>query len=421
MKTIIYSTMMSFAILGTIACSNDENLPEEPKEETPEYRYQDAKEITLTRTEEAVNEGLKDFSWNLFSQAYKKGNGENVLISPYSLEADLVVLLNGLKGSARQELLSVLGLSKYTQEEINTFFSTMCTGIEEADNMTQFCSNYSLWYNKRFKLNPSFSTLIGKDFGCDVFPVAFGEETTKAINDWCSKKTFGRISKMLDQTNNSELLHLINAVYFRSSWRDLFMAENTKEQSFTQQDGQKASVQMMKNTIWYRATYESTPMYSSTMLPFNNGAFGMFFVLPQEGVSMQETIHSISSQMPRFNHLKPVEALEISLPKFTTQSTCHLKEALSEMGAREIFSNPKDSKIFDNTEACVNEILQKTFLSVNEEGAEAAAVTDINVVGASETEPKIEHLVLNRPFLYGIIETSTGMHLFLGYYGNVEE
>nr|MCR4920201.1 hypothetical protein [Bacteroidaceae bacterium] len=340
--------------------------------------------------------------------------GKDVLISPYSLEADLSVLLCGLQGATRQELLSVMGLQGESEADINRYITTMGSGITEADNMTRFASSYSLWYKKELQLNAAFAEKVKGGYGVEVYPVQFGKQTTDKINTWCAEKTNNRIPKLLDSTSDTDIMHLLNAVYFRSNWAQHF--RNTETRPFTAADGKVQKVETMWDQFSSNAFYALGNGYQMAGLPFNNGAFSMFFILPDEGKSVQDVMDTFEKKMPEVAAMQAAPSLKLYVPKFQSEYTILLEETMKALGASSLFSPSIDFRLFDGTQVGAERILQKTFLKIDEKGAEAAAATDI-MMFTSTDGPKPEEIMLdlNRPFIYGIVEQSTGLPLFIGY------
>ncbi len=422
----IFITLMGMC-LAFGACTNDED--ETPKKEEgtktentddmPEYKWQPAKAIQLDAASKAVNEGMKAFAWKLFGQVMNGEKGKDVLVSPYSLEADLSVLLCGLQGETRQELLGVMGLTNASETDINRYITTMDKGIAEADNMTRFTSAYSLWYNQSARLNPTFGEKIENGYGVEVYPVRFGKEATDKINAWCAEKTGDRIQHFLEKTEPDELMHLLNAVYFRSNWADHF--DNVEARPFAAADGGQQTVETMWETFNGTASYAQKEGYVMAGVPFNNGAFEMFFVLPDENKTLSQVAAQIVKQAPDVAGMETAATLRLYVPKFESEYSMDLDGALKALGCQKMFSEGKDFQLFENVEMPVSQVLQKTFLKIDEKGAEAAAVTDIKMLTANPdaSQPELITVDLNRPFIYGIVEKSTGLPLFIGSKGKI--
>ena len=420
-KTLLIGFM---AALCMWSCSSKDDVididkPYEPKPEEPVTRHSYTP-VQLNETQQAINAKLQEFSWKLFKEVYANRNeGDNLMISPISLEVDLGMFINGLEGETLKEVLKTMGLESYTKEQINDFFQTMMTGIEKADEAAIFKSANAFWYNQDKKASSDFINIIKEKYDAKAEAMDFGDpKTVGIINAWCAEQTNGRIDKMLEFTVPAELYHLMNAVYFKSRWEDVFHKEATTKQPFHYADGHTADIDLMHT--YYRTYYVETAEFQLATKPFVDGAFQFVMILPKEGVDAAKAIPAA------FNYdlcadwgIKTVD-LELYLPKFTSE---YKEEKLLPYMAS---INPslkflKDDITFiegiDDDSALA--ATQKTFFLVDEEGAEAAAVTDImHVSAAMPIQVKKAKMRLDRPFFYAIVENNTQCPLFIGYYGN---
>ena len=420
-KTLLIGIM---AALCMWSCSSKDDVididkPYNPKPEEPVTRHS-YKPVELSETQQAINAKLQEFSWKLFKEVYvNRDEGSNLMISPISLEVDLGMFINGLEGETLKEVLKTMGLESYTKEQINDFFQTMMTGIEKADEAAIFKSANAFWYNQDRKASSDFINIIKEKYDAKAEAMDFGDpKTVGIINAWCAEQTNGRIDKMLEFTVPAELYHLMNAVYFKSRWDDLFLKEATTKQPFYYADGHTADIDLMHTQ--YRALYVETDELQLSIKPFIDGAFQFVMILPKEGVDAAKAIPAA------FNYdlcadwgIKTVD-LELYLPKFTSE---YKEEKLLPYMAS---INPslkflKDDITFiegfeDDSALAAT---QKTFFLVDEEGAEAAAVTDLMAVGAAmPIQVEKAKMRLDRPFFYAIVESNTQCPLFIGYYGN---
>ena len=389
-------------------------VPEEP---VTRHSY---KPVLLSETQQTINAKLQEFSWKLFKEVYVNRNeGTNLMISPISLEVDLGMFINGLEGETLKEVLKTMGLENYTKEQVNDFFQTMMKGIEKADEAAIFKSANAFWYNQEKKANNNFLSIIKEKYDAKVEAMDFGDpKTVGIINAWCAEKTNGRIDKMLEYTVPTELYHLMNAVYFKSRWEDVFLKEATTKQPFHYADGHTADIDLMHT--YYRTSYVETDEFQLAAKPFIDGAFQFVMILPKEGVDAAKAIPAVFNYEQCKNMGSKTVDLELYLPKFTSE---YVEDRLFPYMAN---INPSlkflrdDMKfledINENTEL---KAMQKTFFLVDEEGAEAAAVTDImEVTSALPLQVEKAYMRLDHPFFYAIVESKTQCPLFIGYYGN---
>ena len=224
------------------SCSDKNNVIDEPEiplqiepepVSQPETRHSYTP-VQLDNTQQAINIKLQEFSWKLFKEVYaNRESGTNLMISPISLEVDLGMFINGLEGETLQEVLKTMGLENYTKEQINDFFKTMMGGIEKADEAAVFKSANAFWYNQHFTANADFLSAISSNYSAKAEAVNFTDpQTVTKINAWCAEQTNDRIKELLQTTSEADIFHLMNAVYFKASWMQVFEKEKTSTQPF---------------------------------------------------------------------------------------------------------------------------------------------------------------------------------------------
>jgi serpin B len=212
----------------------------------------------------------------------------------------------------------------------------------------------------------------------------------------------------------------MNAVYFKSRWSAVFSKEATKVQPFYYANGLTADIALMH--AYYGTFYVDTDEYQLATKSFVDGAFQFVMILPKEGVDAAKAIPETYNFEKYVNMGMKSVNLELFLPKFTSDYTeNNLFNYLANINPTLKFQLD-DLKFIDNLKDDDTELkaMQKTFFLVDEEGAEAAAVTDITLVTAAGPSIQIEnaYMRLDRPFFYAIVESNTQCPLFIGYYGN---
>ena len=418
-KTVLLS-MLTALCLGACSSSNDDWLtgiaPESPEQAETRHSY---KPVQLNETQLAINAKLQEFSWSLFKEVYMNHDeGTNLMISPISLAVDLGMFINGLEGETLQEVLKTMGLESFSKEQINDYFKTMMTGIEKADEAAIFKSANSFWYNENKTANKDFLSVIQNNYNAKTEAVDFADSKTKdIINAWCAEQTENRIKKMVEETSEADLFHLMNAVYFKAQWQDQFNKAATTKQPFHYANGKISEVDMMHYKD--NALYGETDDYQLAFKPFVDYAFQFVMILPKEGVDMAKVITALSNDGQYKALMSPdgVAKVDLYMPKFTTEySEEKLFPYMLNINPSLKF-HVEDMTFIEDAKVELLSAKQKTFIQVDENGAEAAAVTAISGYGAN-LPPKTVEMRLDRPFIYAIIENNTQCPLFIGYYGN---
>ena len=106
-----------------------------------------------------------------------------------------------------------------------------------------------------------------------------------------------------------------------------------------------------------------------------------------------------------------------TLPKFSYEYELTMNDVLKELGMPTAFNETKAdfSKLGESSRGniFIGEVLHKTFISVDELGTKAGAVTKVEM--KDESAPMSEWVVnLNRPFVYMIIDNESKLPVFIG-------
>ena len=426
-KTLLIGCM---AALCMSACTSNDNrrvidVVQEPEieEHVDNFRHE-AQPIALTRSQEDINTRLQDFSLQVFKQMYAdKQAGDNVLFSPFSLNVALGMFANGLEGETLEQLLKTMNLTGFTVDDLNEYFQTMLKGVQEADDQVVFnCAN-SFWYHNRFNAMPSYAERL-ESYEAETREVNLDDvdEALKQINGWVYDKTEGKIPTILTKKHMEGFLWaLINAIYYQGGWKHEFEESRTISLGFQKEDKTTQYIDLMRQTHMF--PYQNYDGYQVARFPYNDGAFDFFVVLPYLDTDINEVINTFSiNDLILSNESK----LSVEMPKMKVDYTNdHLMRYLTELNPNINFNNGEDfnmlvvkatGEAYHEEEAL--EIIQKTYMEVDEKGAVAAAVTAI--IG-HEMDARPESVIdfhMDHPFLYGIIENSTNTPLFIGYYGN---
>ncbi len=418
MKAYKFLIMSTVAICLCACKSSDDSwltgiAPEPVEDPVTRHSY---KPVELSETQQAINAKLQEFSWELFKEVYVINDAtENLMISPISLEVALGMFQNGIEGKTLEKLLKTQGLEDFKVDEVNDYYKTMIAGIAKADDRVTFTSANSLWYHNEYSVTDNFKSAIENNYTAKVASADFSDSKTKdIINSWCSDNTGERIKEMITSLGPDDLFHLLNAVYFKGGWPFEFDKKQTKKDEFKTADGDVKEIDMMYMQF-SNIAYSDDNDFQTIVIPFSSPGFVYFAMLPKESVKMDDAIASLSpASLNSFVGGK----VNLYMPKFEVEyEMTALVDVLQAINPELAFN--QDDITFLNTKVNDVNIMQKTFFKVDEEGVEAAAATDVsNGHTYDPDKSSIIELRFNRPFVYGIMEASTNMPLFIGYYGN---
>jgi serpin B len=313
-------------------------------------------------------------------------------------------------------------MADYTPEEVNSYYQELTKALLEVDPNTSLSLANAIWVNKRFILKPLFVALNQSYYDAVVNTLDFSlPSTLKTINDWCHEKTEGTIPKILDNLDPSTLVILANAIYFNSFWTFDFDKSKTLEKPFYNMDGTVSRVSLMQQKPM-ELLYTQMEGCGMVTLPYANTAFAMNLILPDKGADINELTEELDKDTWQLmiSHRKSAK-VTLSMPRFKIENEWGLKDILAALGMPSAFS-PADANfsamLENDVPVYVSNVIQKSYISVDEAGTEAAAVTLIamqgTVVGEPRPTPEEVTMVVDRPFIFAITEQSTGAILFMG-------
>ena len=366
----------------------------------------------LSAAESKISAATNVLGFNLLREARKAEGEVNLFISPLSVSLALGMTLNGAAGTTLDSMRIALGVAGAPIEEINAGYRNLIDLLHSLDATSQFEIANSIWANAGTAFLPAFLATGRTSFDAEVRSLDFAAPATLGtINDWVKTKTHGKIEKILDEISAEEVMFLINAIYFKGSWRSAFDPELTLDAPFHAADGTTQSVRTMSLDPEIHP-YSSNRDLELVELPYGNGTFVMDIVLPRP----DRTLADVTAGLDASRWAELVSGLHdrdfgLRMPKFRMEYKRSLKEDLSTLGMRVAFDSHRAN--FANLiedQAWITKVQHKTYVDVNEEGTEAAAVTS---VGIGETSAPAT-LSIDRPFLFLIRERLTGTILFVG-------
>ncbi len=371
-----------------------------------------------TKATEFVEKG-HDFSLE-FVDRINDFEKKDFIVSPMSMQFLLGMILNGAQGATADEICDVLGYGAGEIEDVNQFCQSMLEQLPKLDKQTTLSIANAIFVDEGWPLLDSYKSTVGKAYNAKLSNLDFskGAASAKVINRWCSDQTHGMIDKVLETTDPAMLCYLLNALYFKSQWKEKFNKSNTAEETFTDEAGNKSTVKMMKQNESF--SYQHNDVFKIVRMPYGNGAFSMVALLPQEGKTIADALDEIKESGWRETLLSMVHCdVDLWLPRFETKYHINLNDILSDMGMPTSFTNSADFKAMSDYALKLSFVQQDAVIKVDEEGTEAAAISMAGMMKDAAAAPG-ERVVFHadHPFLYFITEASTGAILFAGRYSN---
>ena len=266
--------------------------------------------------------------------------------------------------------------------------------------------------------NGASSRKVRKNYDAVVTNLDFSDPASPSvINQWCSDNTAGRIDKMIEAIDPATQLYLLNALYFKGLWTTPFDPALTREDIF-HGDSNDSQVKFMHNKAYF--PYYSGTEGSMVELPYGEeGNFVMDVLMPADGISVDDFVSALDKELlDKLSGSLQTDEIRLTLPSFKAEYEITLNDVLQRLGMKEAFTSSADFSAMSKDNLMISEVKQKTFIEVNEEGSEAAAITSVGMMRTS-LGPEPFSFTVDRPFVFLIRERTSGTLLFMGIVRNL--
>lgn len=381
-----------------------------------------ANSVSGKRADDDFITGTANFSIKLLQRTTQKD--ENMMISPLSVMLALAMTANGADGATKTQMSEMLG-GEIPLETLNEYLYSYVKELPSEENSKLEIAN-SIWFrdSEDLKVSGKFLQTNADYYGASAYKASFDEQTVRDINNWVKEKTDGTIEKIIDKDtiDANSMMYLINAIVFDAEWSTVYKKEDIHEGTFNAADGTEQTVEMM---VSRESAYINDGKATGFIKPYKNNHYSFAAFLPTEGVSLDEYIASLTGES-FVQTVKSAKAdakgVKVTMPKFRGETEMKLKETLQAMGMTDAFQ--LDAADFSGMvesgekELFVNQVLHKTYISVDELGTKAGAVTSVQMLTG---EAFIENsVILDRPFVYAIIDNATNLPIFIGTVTDIE-
>lgn len=382
-------------------------------------------------SEREMTDNNIDFACKLFRTIYeqKKDSKEymdrisSIVVSPISVSYMLGMLNAGANGKTRQQIKNVLGMSG-SVEQINKYFMSKKM-IDEASDLDttismKIANSIIVNESKGLRLTQHYETEMQKYYNVQIESLDFTNRSNLQhhIDNWCNTHTNDKIGYWVDFAPNAAM-YMFNAVYFNALWTEKFTRLNNAIHFITE-EGNIYDILMMHHKT--QAAYGKNDLCEMLRLPYGNGGYSMYVLLPHEGKTMGDIIQNLSAKkLEEMQSHMVAREVDILMPYFTILNETDLKGVLSAMGMPAAFD--ESSAEFLNmarrhNNLCVSMMMQKVLIEVNEKGIKAAADTIVDL--SQKEDLDIKHFHATRPFVYYIVENNTGTIYFMGTFRGLE-
>ena len=380
------------------------------------------KSLQFSAAEKQMVNECNAFSFNLLTQVATTEEQENVVLSPLSASMLLGMLMNGADGETLAQIQAVTGFgAEATIEDINAYYKQLIEVLPNLDAYTNVGIADGIWVKEEFPVYETFMQACKQNFNAQAknVPTFVDDKVLKEINDFAAQHTNNRINQIINRGMVSEqtMMVLLNALYFKALWKDKFDKNYTLQQTFTTLKDAKIQVDMMR-------LYDKPQLYSETEdcrlveLPYKGDQYVADIILPAKDTDIRTWVKTLNAE--RWQQLISglhSEEVNLGLPKFKLNYERVLTNDLSMLGMPSAFTPAANFSRLSELPTFISLIKQKTFIQVDEEGTEAAAVT-IGDVAASAGPGNVKEFIADRPFLFVIRERTYGTILFTALIGH---
>jgi serine protease inhibitor len=408
-----WSSICTMFLLGAaLAACNDSTAPKSGSQPPALISLPRALTVGETKVRDASNA----FSFALLSKVNAAQPDDNIFLSPLSASFALGMTMNGASNQTNAEMRSALQFGSLSQSDINANYQSLIALLLSLDPTTKLTIANSIWYLNGFPFRQSFFDTTAKYFGATVKPLNFADAPASlaAINGWAAAATNQKIPTVMNTIDPAAVMFLLNAIYFKGTWRDQFEPARTIASTFTPQTGAAQPAQLMYRSGQISFTQTST--YQAVDLPYGNNAFSMTIVLPKTGTDVNSVAESLTpAGWQNFAATFQPQLVNLWLPKLKLTYALTLNDDLKSLGMQQAFTpgaadftamSPNGRDLF------ISFVKQNTFVDINEEGTEAAAVTNVGVSNVSA--PVATAVRVDHPYLLIIRERLSGTILFIG-------
>ena len=395
--------------LGLVGCQQTLSL-------TATELTADVKPAETASLEASDGSATYDFALDLLRASVDETSGESTLVSPLSVLYALAMTENGAGGETLAQMEQVTGMGA---DELTDTLQAYLLRADADDSPLSLANSVWLRDSEGLAVEDSFLETCGGRLGAQVFSAPFDDSTVADVNAWINEKTHEMIPSMLDRISDGTQLLLVNALAFEGAWEEPFDSALVTPDTFTSEDGTERDVDMMHST---ERTYFEGELATGFAKPYEGYDYLFVGLLPAEGVTVAELLEGLDGE-GLSELLEPVDntVVQVGLPKFTGSHEIELSDALRALGMTDAFvEGVADFTRMGSSDAgplYVGGVLHKTFIDVNEEGTRAAAATAVAMDGADapiEEEPEVKEVILDRPFVYLILDQATMTPAFIG-------
>lgn len=407
MKKRLLAVLLAASLLAACAAPNaagrdlTQDVPARPADRT-------GGESLYSRA--AADAAMADFAVRLLQNTAR--SGENALVSPWSVLCALGMTEYGAAGETLAEMTETLGLPP---EALGAYLHDYAASLPD-DGCLHAANGIWLRDAADLAVEPEFLQKNAEFYGAAVEAAPFDQSTVNDINAFVKKNTGGEVEKIIGELKQSTMLVLVNALGFDAEWAEIYREDQISDGIFTAAGGQEQPVPMMHSTE--SVFLQDGDAAAGFLKPYAGGRYAFAALLPAEGTTTAEYLAGLTGdRLTAVLESAQEGTVFAGLPRFESAGHYNLNEALAAMGMPRAFTPDADFSAmghYGDVGLFIGEVLHETAITVDERGTKAGAASAVtaDAGGAMPEEPRV--VVLDRPFVYMLVDTAWNMPLFIG-------
>ena len=368
--------------------------------------------VAEKKADEAFIRAGIDWAVRLFKETYaQEKDNKTLLVSPLSVMTALSMTANGAKNNTLAEMEKALG-GEIKLEDLNAYLHTYLNTLPSSEK-AKFSFANGIWFKDQadFVVKDAFLQKNVDYFKAAIRKAPFDNSTVQEINQWVDQHTDHMITELLDELDPLDRMVLVNALVFDAKWMEPFLEENCRESAFTNLKGGEDKATFMYSTEYYYLEDEEVTGFAKD---YEEGAYRFVALLPKDPQGFASYINSMSGEkLAGLLQNMSEEQVHIALPKFSYDYDTSLRECLTALGIRDAFGMADFTGI-SQTPLSISDVLHKTHIDLDSEGTLAAAVTAVIMKATGAFVENYKEVILDRPFVYMIVDTATDLPIFIG-------
>ena len=366
--------------------------------------------------------GNSAFAWDLYQAL--RGREGNLFCAPASISLAMAMTHAGARGDTEEQMAQALHFA-LDPDRLHPAFNRLDLELARRGKGQgrdgkgfRLAIVNAIWGQEGTRFLTQFLDILAAQYGAGMRLLDFAaapERCRAIINAWASDHTEGSIRDLIPPgaIRRWTKLILTSAVTFRAAWSSPFNAALTADDRFFLLDGSESVVPMMNQTESF--AYAEGKGYRAVELPYDGWELSMVILLPEasafEAFEAAADARQVEAIVQSLSHRR----VALTMPRFLFASGFRLADALAAMGMPAAFSEDADfSGMTGKRDLFLADVIHKAFISVDEEGTEAAAATAAVMVPMMEPREMPIDLRVDHPFLFLIRDIKTGTVLFVG-------